>query len=292
VDPRFRPTLWPGNVVPTPPIRSVPRAAVRGDWIVWPPGQAGAEAELPPDFYLREMLDVEADDLEAVAGLMRAYGPLCDLELTELDLTDYEPEERHKLADLADYPDAGDSLKSARGGIHRDLVRLFIESIQRATRTYLSCQSDGGLEELVAPNINDEYLNMMRQLNSDLPTPWPTSLEHLRKLLIEEELGHLQYALGAALSRFSVGFGDLEDRWPSIYSVSFLQLYNHVAEGSTARRCANETCRRAFVRQRGRAEYAQYRTDGVKYCSRECARAQAQRQLRRRRKLTVVNRNL
>ncbi len=48
---------------------------------------------------------------------------------------------------------------------------------------------------------------------------------------------------------------------------------------TTVHQCANERCDRAFVRQRGRAAHRQHRTTGVKYCSRECARAQAQREL-------------
>ncbi|MFD7645667.1 hypothetical protein ACFV4P_34045 [Kitasatospora sp. NPDC059795] len=66
--------------------------------------------------------------------------------------------------------------------------------------------------------------------------------------------------------------------------MAFLQLYNHLAEGSFVRRCGNANRGRNFVRQRGRAEYGQHRTSGVKYCSRECARAQAQRELRHRRR--------
>ncbi|MGX1762922.1 hypothetical protein ACWIG5_39560, partial [Streptomyces lydicus] len=86
---------------------------------------------------------------------------------------------------------------------------------------------------------------------------------------------------------FSVGLGSLTDRQPSILSVAFLQLYNHLAEDATIRTCANETCGRDFVRQRGRAEYGQNRTSGIKYCTRECARAQAQREHRRRKAATT-----
>jgi hypothetical protein len=67
-----------------------------------------------------------------------------------------------------------------------------------------------------------------------------------------------------------------------LYCVMCLELFNHIVEEAEYRKCANETCGRLFVRQQGRALHGQHRTKGVKYCSPECARAQAQRQYRRR----------
>ena len=70
----------------------------------------------------------------------------------------------------------------------------------------------------------------------------------------------------------------------SLFSICALELFNHMCENAAYRRCANETCGRFFVRQKGRAVHGQHRTSGVKYCSAECARAQAQRAYRRRKR--------
>jgi hypothetical protein len=77
---------------------------------------------------------------------------------------------------------------------------------------------------------------------------------------------------------------------PTLYDICCLELFNHIVERAAYRRCQNETCARLFVRQAGRAQHGQRRTTGVMYCSSSCARAQAQRayRARRRRRPTPV----
>jgi hypothetical protein len=68
----------------------------------------------------------------------------------------------------------------------------------------------------------------------------------------------------------------------TLYGVAMLQLVNDLGEAVHFARCANETCGRLFARQRGRTQYGGHRMEGVLYCSSACARAQYQREKRRR----------
>lgn len=278
VNPRFRPTLWPGIAVTPPLLRPFPGVRVEdGEWITWPIGLKTEEpVPLPADFYMREFLELPADDLEASAELMRTYGLLFDMDGDELNLLSCDEDFIEEVAAIPKYHQVTGSM--TREGFHRDLVRLHVEIGQEAVRTWLALQREGGIEELVEPELTDEKL-------PELQEKWETtSRDEIREYLIEGLISSFEETLEGALSKFSIGLTDLARRSPTIYSVSFLQLYNHLVENAHVRTCANENCRRPFVRQRGRAEYGQHRTEGVLYCSRECARAQAQRELRRRRK--------
>lgn len=85
--------------------------------------------------------------------------------------------------------------------------------------------------------------------------------------------------------RSAADFAATGSKLPSFYALIARQLYNHVVERPTYQECASETCNQIFAHQvrNGVAKYAPH-AEGVKYCSRRCAKAQAQREWRRRKK--------
>ena len=264
--------------MPAPELRPVPGARADGEWIVWEPHlrSEGETVPLPEDFYLREFMELDPSDLDAVAAVMRDYGSLGG----SITTGGWDEDEYERLNELTEreHPVHGPFC------LHGELATLYVTQAQAAITTWLALRREGGLDALVEAEVSKERLAQWQSDNTHRDKVWPRDLDHMRDIVLGMKISDLVDELNAALRPFSIGIGGLTDRYPSILSVVFLQLYNHLAEDATIRECANETCRRSFVRQRGRAEYGQNRTSGIKYCTRECARTQAQRELRRRRK--------
>jgi hypothetical protein len=277
---RFRPTVWPGVPVPVPPVLRVHGVERDGHWLLpnLDLSRPTLLAELPPEVYLRQFRDTPADDLDALTELCRLgwivllhQPPYRDLpvkgdEVWKHSLADLEatlwPDQRHWYGDEAER-DAVSRRHTSDADlgppVHAAEVAWRVRAVQRVTN-HLLAYLDG---EPVAP--------AWRDCEDDLDA-WRNFIQ----------------VTGAALSDFQVRV-ELEpigQRQPpdetSLYSAVMLQLVNDLAANETVRTCANETCGRPFVRQLGRSAYGGHRRIGTRYCSNSCARAQYQREKRRR----------
>lgn len=269
----FRPTLWPGHRVAEPLLDSVDTVELTEDGWLLPQYGWYAATRLPAEAYLHELADADPRsraDLKALIGL-GCWGPLGSTVAPHdayRDLPASNPTAwRRALAetaalngrtmDIVDLEQEREMVMRRHHGwpAHVEEVAIRLRAVQALTRHLVAFQEGRPVE-----------------------AAW-------RKCASPEDAWErfAQWA-NAALRDFHVRVL-VNDAAPStVYAVAILQLVNDLSEGETFRRCANETCGRPFVRQRGRARYADKGTrhsTGVLYCTRLCARAQAERMRRR-----------
>jgi hypothetical protein len=278
---RFRPTVWPGQPVPVPPVVQIREVRRDGQWLLPDFDVFGGTVlvEAPPEVYLREFRDTPADDLDALAelcklGWIMAYHATSGYEdlpvknddqwarsLLDLErmLWPGEPlwggneaerdevAKRH-LADLA-FP------------VHATEVAWRVRAMQRVTDHFLAYRDD----EPVTRAWRDcaDEVNAWRNFVAFTGAA-------LRDLHVRVEV--------ETVGRPPPQVFD----YTGLYNAGILQLVNDLAAGETVLVCANEVCRQRFIRQLGRSRYGGHRKIGTLYCSNTCARAQYQREKRRR----------
>lgn len=251
-DLRFPLTPWPPTVVEPVPVEHRRVGLVHGEWLSYdPPTDL---RDMPPELHLRGLLDLPLDDAEAVVGFLDTYGVIGRPEPSLLPWT----------ADVPDSP-LSDRL------IHVGEAVLYLATARALVRHWLA------------------YLE---------GTPLAEAWGSFGVLHDEQAWTYFVECLNGGLSAFTVRverpFPELADHGDhyvqgrpraGLYSALCLQLLNQIVEDLPVRRCQNETCRRAFVRQVGGAKHGQYRTEGtLLYCQPSCANSQWQRENRRRKR--------
>lgn len=260
----FRPTVsvWPAEPPDLPPL--VPEALV----LPQPPDGRVlffgdlAPVEVPEDFVLRECLDLDPDDEGALLVFLRTWGRLTPRGSGQDPLGSLPGLFFEFIADAATRAGIVRLLKSSnRGRGHLEFERLYARTLRALALHYR------------ASALGDDVVEVWRSegFRVAADTEWPTFARvmdaGLRAFPVHVRLdGQQQASLP-----------------PSTYETAVLQLARMLAQGRQVLLCANERCRRGFTRQRGRARYpGAEHARGVRYCSRECARAQAERDRRAR----------
>lgn len=282
----FRITVWPGKL-PLPTFQQTDYALdiSRGALLF----NTSPERRRPADddeIYLR-LSKVDLDDPDAILAFANTYGHLdgAELQLRYSDnlwllLTgpDEEIREQQRAALIRDQPQRFNDFELLED--FRTAARLLGE-LTSAWQVASGGADPASIEWALGPVADEReavqclaaHLPLLLsrhgptlEINDETPnTPNP---ENAHSRLAERTPPDIQIG---PLHTFSF-----------LFEVCATELFNHIAGNAQYLTCANETCRRRFVLQQGRAVHRQHRTTGVKYCSASCANAQAQRAARRR----------
>lgn len=275
---QYRPSPWPAVVLPVGDVNPWPcdlvkTDAVVGDHLVLRLGEPGAPQPIPEEWILRELFDVEIEDAECIADVVRNYGlPMpfdggswgenaspFDLlpHPAPLELVNTWRSAQSWAASQPSYPGSvvSVSLVAHHLKVLRTLARHWIAHIL---------------------GRDDEICDAWRAEGLEVPesefAAWTAFTNHLNRALRPTHA----FVFVPPVAQITY--------WPyrPLHTVAASQLYNLIVENAEVRQCGNESCRQFFHRQLGRASAGQNRTVGVRFCRPTCAKTQVQREARRR----------
>lgn len=226
-------------------------------WPDYPKGLALTDVEVPEDFVLRECLAVDADDMDAVVAFVQQWGSLCPFDGRPTDAS---------LPASTSYTRTDEGV-SGRGDVRDQSV--YLRTLQAVAGHYVA-----------------------ESLGHDVAAVWRS---HGLPIAGNQDMSAwLQFSefLNAALGVFPMYVtvdgihGGVGLPQPTTYEVAMLQLVQLLAQDRRAKTCHNDRCNKVYTLQRGRRKYdaSTGHATGVKYCSAQCAKAQAERKRRAKRR--------
>ena len=300
---RFRMTTWPAQRLPVPDVFTQPVHLDPADVFVFetfPPDEGVGKykrVKLPDELVLRELMALRLDDEPGLLAFVSQYGRLGKRGYRQFSHIGRLPEGLTELQRTAAFgafllydsigggewltPQDFYSHDAMLGELDTQHVMEFwvhATMLRDAVRLWLF--STGAME---LGQVQEAWESISR-----CPESEDEAVTSLAEIVTE----------GVSVVTAKVEVHDTETEksllvwasrvWPILYPALSAQLFNLIAESAVPLTCANETCHKYFVRQRDRSKFGQYRTRGVLYCSKNCAQAQTQREIRRARSL--VNR--
>jgi hypothetical protein len=235
-----------------------------------------SKTTLPDEFFLRELRDLDVTSPGAILDFVNTYGMLSARyggRAMPSERAGTRP--RWNLTEFAELLDADPVPRHIRE------IALSAQILRDGVETWLALQGAApmdGLQERLESGVLDETRDT-EETATQLALLLNWGLQPFQVRVSIEPVGADPEA----------GVPYFPGHHPDLFGAVCLQVANHIAEGATYSRCKNETCGGYFYRQRGRAEYGQHRTGGLKYCSSTCAKTQTSRDSRRAARLRKAN---
>jgi len=242
---------------------------------------SGERVEVPPEVYLRQFRYTPADDLDALAELCK-LGLIRHLSTTEsygdLPLST-DRQWRGVLASTAFGWRAAEKerreVRSRHHGffpVHAAEVAYRVQLTQAVTNHLLAY--------LAGEPVTRAWRGVAGASHGDDDLAAWESFGRVTDAALRDF--HVRVDVEVIGRKREADHLQVGEVFTTLYSVGILQLVNDLAGGETVRFCANERCGRPFVRQLDRSRFGGHRMIGTIYCSKDCARAQYQREKRRR----------
>ena len=260
--PQFRITVWPSDLPPVNHVETLTPYRLDGGVLKLDLDNASFKtASIPDELYLREFVELDPDNGQAIVEFVNNYGLLSTphrlfpLFGIENRATPSLPLDAWK-ATISAHPRIADFGPVERRDILNDgiadLARFgpWIQAFRLMTDIWKRYESNAA---------TDSELTDLSIFLPALLKPFSPTVSVIR----DNEVAHEE-------------FDPYQGEAHRLENVLALQLFRHVAAGNNYHQCENTKCRRLFVHQRGRSRCGQNRSDS-KFCSKNCAKAQTQR---------------